>query len=52
MEVQVSVMFDSRQGDLDPSATDRISTIGPRRARAEITDRPLVSAAIRNSKPA
>jgi hypothetical protein len=32
MEVQVSVMFDSPKGDLDPSATDRISTIGaPRR---------------------
>ena len=32
MEVQVSVMFDSPEGDLDRSATDRISTIGaPRR---------------------
>ena len=32
MEVQVSVMFDSPKGDLDRSATDRISTIGaPRR---------------------
>ena len=32
MEVQVSVMFDSPKGDLDRSATDRISTIGPMRA--------------------
>jgi transglutaminase-like putative cysteine protease len=32
MEVQVSVMFDSPKGDLDGSATDRISTIGPMRA--------------------
>jgi len=32
MEVQVSVTFDSPKGDLDRSATDRISTIGaPRR---------------------
>ena len=32
MEVQVSVMFNSPRGDLDRSATDRISTIGaPRR---------------------
>jgi transglutaminase-like putative cysteine protease len=32
MEVQVSVMFGSPEGDLDRSATDRISTIGaPRR---------------------
>jgi transglutaminase-like putative cysteine protease len=29
MEVQVTVMFDSPKGDLDRSATDRISTIGP-----------------------
>jgi transglutaminase-like putative cysteine protease len=32
MEVQVSVMFDSPKGDLDPSATDHVSTIGPMRA--------------------
>jgi transglutaminase-like putative cysteine protease len=32
MEVQVSVTFDSPKGDLDRSATDRISTIGPMRA--------------------
>jgi hypothetical protein len=30
--VQVSVMFDSPKGNLDPSATDRVSTIGPMRA--------------------
>ena len=32
MEVEVSVTFDSPKGDLDRSATDRISTIGPMRA--------------------
>jgi hypothetical protein len=32
MEVQVSVMFDSPMGNLDPSATHRVSTIGPMRA--------------------
>jgi transglutaminase-like putative cysteine protease len=32
MEVQVSVTFDSRKGDLDPSATDANSTIGPMHA--------------------
>jgi hypothetical protein len=32
MEVQVNVTFDSRKGDLDPSATDGNSTIGPMHA--------------------
>jgi len=32
MEVQVSVTFDSPKGDLDRSATDRISAIGPTRS--------------------
>jgi transglutaminase-like putative cysteine protease len=32
MEVQVSVTFDSPEGDLDRSATDRISAIGPTRS--------------------
>ena len=59
MEVQVSIMFDSPKGDLDRSATDRISTIGPmhaprrnHRSPVSLRDYPELETGVKRSQPA